>query len=86
VATYFRLSEQDIVGQKRAGRINHARQVAMYLMRELTEISLSQIGEYFGGRSHTTVLHGCNKVAEETEHDTNLSNALNQLASELKRG
>lgn len=85
VATYYRLNEDDIMGKKRAGRINHARQVAMYLMRDLTETSLSQIGDYFAGRSHTTVLHGCNKIAEEAEHDVNLVSALNQLSFDLKR-
>lgn len=85
VATYFRLNESDLTGKKRAGRINHARQVTMYLMRELTDISLSQIGDYFAGRSHTTVLHGCNKIAEEAEHDANLTQTLNQLSFDLKR-
>ena len=86
VAAYYCVSEQDIEGKKRAGRINRSRQVAMYLIRELTEISLSQIGDYFGGRSHTTILHGCNKITEETEHDINLSNALKHFMTDLRRG
>ena len=63
-AAYFDLSPDDLVGKRRTGRINHARQIAMYLAREVTEASLPQIGDAFGGRSHTTVLHGYNKVAE----------------------
>lgn len=62
-------TEQDIKGKKRKARINQARQIAMYLCRELTECSLPKIGEAFGGRSHTTVLHGINKIEEELEFD-----------------
>jgi chromosomal replication initiator protein len=63
-ARYYQLKIDDLTGKNRANRVNNARQVAMYLVRELTELSLPQIGDAFGGRSHTTVLHGCNKLAE----------------------
>jgi chromosomal replication initiator protein len=66
-ARYYQLKVDDLTGKNRATRVNNARQVAMYLVRELTELSLPQIGEAFGGRSHTTVLHGCNKLAEAIE-------------------
>jgi chromosomal replication initiator protein len=68
-AEKFGFSEQDIKGKKRTARINQARQIAMYLCRELTECSLPQIGEAFGGRSHTTVLHGINKMEDELQYD-----------------
>ncbi len=64
VARYYQLKLDDLTGKNRTQRVNSARQVAMYLVRELTDLSLPQIGDVFGGRSHTTVLHGSNKVAE----------------------
>jgi chromosomal replication initiator protein len=66
-AQHYGLKTADLTGKERTQRVNVARQVAMYLARELTDLSLPQIGEAFGGRSHTTVLHGCNKVAEAVE-------------------
>lgn len=69
VNAYFKLKPGELIGKGRAARLNQARQIAMYLCRELTDLSLPQIGELFGGRAHTTVLHGCNKVAESIEID-----------------
>jgi chromosomal replication initiator protein len=66
-AQHYQLKTSDLTGKDRQQRVNVARQVAMYLSRELTELSLPQIGDAFGGRSHTTVLHGCNKVTESLE-------------------
>lgn len=70
IAQQFHLHTADLTGKKRTEHINEARQVAMYLCRELTDCSLPQIGEAFGGRSHTTVLHGCNKVVEQMMQDS----------------
>ena len=55
----------------------------MYLARQLTELSLNQIGAYFGGRDHSTVLHACRKVEHSLEHDPMLSGAVRQLHREL---
>ncbi len=60
---------RDLCGKRRTSRVNRARQIAMYLCREMTEYSLSQIGKAFGGRSHSTVLHGANKIADTLEAD-----------------
>lgn len=68
-ASHHELKTKDLTGKRRTGRINHARQIVMYLARELTEHSLPQIGDALGGRSHTTVLHGYNKVAEMVMED-----------------
>jgi len=83
VADHFSLRRRDIEGKKRAGHINHARQIAMYLIREWTETSLSQIGDYFGGRSHTTVLHACNKIGDSVEQDPGLRITLREIESTL---
>lgn len=63
-AACYGMESTDLTGKRRTGRINHVRQIAMYLAREITNASLPQIGDVLGGRSHTTVLHGYNKVAE----------------------
>ncbi len=72
-----------IVGKRRTKRVSHVRQVAMYLIRELTDTSLPQIGMAFGGRAHSTVLHSCNKLAEELETDTNLREQVEALRAYL---
>jgi chromosomal replication initiator protein len=79
VAENFGFEAEDITGTKRTSRLNRARQVAMYLCREITEASLPQIGEIFGGRSHTTVLHGINKTEEELETDRVLEQRILKL-------
>ncbi len=82
-ATHFQVKPNDLTGKSRAGRINQARQVAMYLAREMTEASLPQIGEIFGKRSHTTVLHGCNKITEDMLIDANLCERVERIRSEV---
>jgi chromosomal replication initiator protein len=59
------------------------RQVGMYLARRLTGLSLQQIGAFFGGRDHTTVLHACRKVERALGQDVNLSGAVRQLHADL---
>ncbi len=85
-AQHHELGLKDLIGKRRTGRINHARQIAMYLARELTEASLPQIGEALGGRSHTTVLHGYNKVAELMEADDMFRYELLALREKLLKG
>jgi chromosomal replication initiator protein len=82
-ARYHGLQACDLVGQKRSAAINQARQIAMYLARELTEASLPQIGDAFGGRAHTTVLHGCNKVAADMLKDYGLRAAVEAIRKQL---
>ncbi len=64
-ARYFSLSTGDLVSKSRSRPLTQARHIAMYLMRECTGLSLVKIGEIFGGRDHTTVLHGIKKVEDE---------------------
>lgn len=86
VADFYRLRTTDIIGPRRTGRINTARQVAMFLARELTDASYTQIGDYFGGRSHTTVIHGCNKMQEEMDFDTNLAEQVEAIRQKIING
>ena len=64
---------------KRKKDIAHARQIAMYLCRELTGISLPKIGEEFGNRDHTTVMHGINKITEEIQKDPEFKEEIEEL-------
>jgi chromosomal replication initiator protein len=79
VANHYGLPVSELTGPRRSGMINQARQVAMFLAREVTTSSLPQIGDAFGGRKHSTVLHSCNKVAEEIEHDAILRSIVQDI-------
>jgi chromosomal replication initiator protein len=72
VAEYYRLSLDDLRGKQRDKHIVVPRQVAMYLMRQETEASLLEIGQSLGGRDHSTVLHGCEKISREINENTAL--------------
>ncbi len=79
VEDYFGVSVSDLKGKKRTREIAHPRQVAMYLCRELTDASLPKIGQEFGGRDHTTVLHAWEKIKAEQEKNETFSNELKEL-------
>lgn len=82
-AQKYSLEARHLTGKSRKAQVNKARQIAMYLCREMTEYSLPQIGEAFGGRSHTTVLHGVNKVEEQLEYDRVLEAQLLKLRQSI---
>ena len=73
VAEYFKIRVSDLLSKKRTRSIARPRQIAMALSKELTNHSLPEIGEAFGGRDHTTILHGCRKVAELKETDNRIA-------------
>jgi chromosomal replication initiator protein len=85
-ARYHGLTVSDLVGTRRTQRLNEARQIAMYLAREVTEASLPQIGEAFGGRAHSTVLHSCNRVAEEMALNERLCRDVEAIRVRVTRG
>jgi chromosomal replication initiator protein len=72
-------------GRSRAKAVVTARDVAMYLARQLTESSLEKIGQYFGGRDHTTVLHGCRRTEKWLKTDPAMRRVLEQLSGTLGR-
>lgn len=72
VSDFYRLTPQDLKGHKRDKHIVLARQIAMYLCRELTSFSFPEIGGFFGGKDHTTVLHSYNKIKRLVTQDTKL--------------
>ena len=72
VAHHYRLQLEDLRGRSRAWHVARPRQIAMYLLRQDTDLSLSQIGDLFGGRDHTTVLHACERISSLSEEDESL--------------
>ena len=84
VAASYGLKTAELYGKRRSAAINRARQVAMFLVRELTPLSLPQIGQLLGKRSHTTVLHGWRKVGALLEKDVELQGRVKQLEAELR--
>jgi chromosomal replication initiator protein len=79
VAEFFHLSYIDLKGKKKTKNIVFPRQLAMYLARNLTGYSLTEIGEAFGGRDHTTVIHSCSKIEEQLRTDPNLEPTLQNI-------
>ena len=86
VSQHFGLRPADLKGKKRTRVIAHPRQVAMYLSRQLTDYSLPRLGEAFGGRDHTTVLHACDKIEKEMAKDRELAMVIEQLTEKLRKG
>jgi len=84
VADFYKIKVADMYSKKRPASIAHPRQVAMYLAKELTKKSLPEIGELFGGRDHTTVLHAVRKVASDRTQNTDLNQQLHVLEQTLK--
>jgi chromosomal replication initiator protein len=84
VADFYSIKVADMYSKKRPANIARPRQIAMYLAKELTQKSLPEIGELFGGRDHTTVLHAVRKIADERSKDAQLNHELHVLEQTLK--
>lgn len=84
-ADYFRLGIDELTGTSRAQAIATARQIAMYLCREMTNLSLPKIGQLFGGRDHTTVMHACKKIAELMKERRSIYNQVTELTTRIKQ-
>ena len=84
-AKYFHLTFDDIVGRSRMKNIALARQVAMYLTREMTSMSLVDIGKVFGGKDHTTVMHACDRITTEMQERQEVYNYVMELTVRLKQ-
>ncbi|GKX68437.1 chromosomal replication initiator protein DnaA [Inconstantimicrobium mannanitabidum] len=83
IANYFNLRIEELKSQRRTRNIAYPRQIAMYLCRKLTDMSLPKIGEEFGGRDHTTVIHAYEKISEALKTDEILQNTVNDLTKKL---
>ncbi|NJK35429.1 MAG: chromosomal replication initiator protein DnaA [Oscillatoriales cyanobacterium SM2_2_1] len=77
------IAREDLLSNSRRREISHARKVAMYLMRQHTELSLPKIGEALGGKDHTSVLYSCQKIAEQQSADSEVAQLLRQLSDRI---
>ena len=84
VSDYFAVDYDLLSSKQRTKEIAYARQVAMYLARELTNVSLPKIGENFGNRDHSTVMHACDKIKSLIDSDADTRNAINALVANIR--
>ncbi len=85
VAEHYHIKVDELFNKKRTQNIAYPRQIAMYLCRELADMSYPRIGELFGGRGHTTVIHAYEKISNKSKIDSKLQNDLNALKDLLKQ-
>ncbi|MEM1254184.1 MAG: chromosomal replication initiator protein DnaA [Cyanobacteria bacterium P01_H01_bin.21] len=83
ISEVFSVSVDDLKGNSRRREISQARQIAMYLMRRHTDLSLPKIGEVFGGKDHTTVLYSCDKIAQLIKKDLNMAQTVRELSDRI---
>ncbi len=84
VADFYKIKVADMYSKKRPASIARPRQIAMYLAKDMTKKSLPEIGELFGGRDHTTVLHAVRKISDERQRNSELNQQLHVLEQTLK--
>lgn len=84
ICNFFNLQKEDLIGKKRPKNIAMPRQIAMYLCRTLTDSSLPKIGQYFGGRDHTTVIHACEKIDKLRKEDKSFDNQIQQFEEKIR--
>lgn len=84
VADYYNMTISTLISSNRSKNIVLPRQIAIFLSRELTDSSLPKIGEEFGGRDHSTVLHSYDKISNLLEEDTNIVGVINELKNKIK--
>ena len=84
VSKFFDISIKDLEGKKRSREIAHPRQIAMYLTRELTDLSLPKIGKAFGGKDHTTVLHAHEKISDEMKSNESTKTYVQEITDRIK--
>ena len=84
-AAYFSLTVEDLCGSSRSRTLVNARQIAMYLCRELTDLSLPKIGQLFGGRDHTTVIHADRKIRHLMAERRSIFNQVTELTNRIKQ-
>ena len=85
VCNYFNVSKQDLVGKKKNKEIVDPRQICIYLITELMDTPLNAIGNYFGGRDHTTIMHARDKITTQVKVNSSLKNTVNDIKSILKK-
>lgn len=84
ICKHFNIKQSDLESSKRSRNLAFPRQIAMYMCRNMTELSLPKIGEAFGNRDHTTVLHACDKISNELKTNESLRDVLKEIESAMK--
>lgn len=84
VADHFRLHRAELIEKKRTRRVTVPRMIAIYLTKEMAGLSLKKIGECFGGRDHSTIIHACEKIQKDRQEDPELNREIDALILELK--
>lgn len=85
VAEHYNLTTSDLLSQRRSKEISYPRQVAMYLCRNMTETPLQEIGKAMGGRDHTTIIHGIEKITKDLENTPTLQNTVDILKKKMNQ-
>jgi chromosomal replication initiator protein len=86
VADHFRLHRSELIEKKRTKRVAVPRMIAIYLTKEMAGLSLKKIGECFGGRDHSTIIHACEKIQKDRQKDPELNKEIEALTAALKKG
>lgn len=81
---YLGVKQIDVKGKKRTKEIANARQIAMYITKQLTTMSLSDIGRAFGGKDHATVIYSCKTIEKKRSSDENLNKMIEQIIRKIK--
>ncbi len=84
VSQNYNVKVEDLNSKRRTRSITYPRQIAMYISRELTDLSLPKIGEEFGGRDHTTVIHAYDKISKDMKSDSDFSNRIEKIIKEIQ--
>jgi chromosomal replication initiator protein len=84
ICKHFNIKQADLESSKRSRNLAFPRQIAMYICRDLTDLSLPKIGEFFGNRDHTTVLHACDKISTEIKANESLRAVVKDLEQSIK--
>jgi chromosomal replication initiator protein len=85
VAEYFEIRPSDMTAKRRSRNVAYPRHIAMYLSREMTSLSFPELGEQFGGRDHTTVLHAYEKIKKDAKKDPKTKSLVDKLVFEIKK-
>lgn len=86
ISDQYGVTQEDMLSKKRSREIALPRQIAMYLCRDMTQLSTTNIGRAFGGRDHTTVMHGCDRISEEMKNNFSFKKRIEELTAMIRNG
>ena len=86
VSDYYSITPEDLISPSRRREITVPRQIAIYLTREMTTMSLPQIGQAFGNRDHSTILHSCSLVSSNMKSSSSMASVVNDIRNLIKEG